>query len=196
MEHYWTERWQNINNSDITLFINKDLHAVLFKKNVLEFTIRLVRDEPQQIAPLKFPEKCILTRKSLHKWRARTIIKVGALICCVLNALAGTHTHTVPGCFSLWAKWVYHFTLVPRAGWDSGAPQSDSCSAHAPRALSLPASALLTSHVAALGWQSLGLRYQLRVLYHGGEENNKRAEVRRKTASCLSLQLHLLFLRI
>lgn len=32
-------------------------------KNVLEFTIRLVRDEPQQIAPLKFPEKCILNAK-------------------------------------------------------------------------------------------------------------------------------------
>ncbi len=50
---------------------------------------------------LKFPEKCILTRKSLHKWRARTIIKVGALICCVLNALAGTHTHGARLLFTL-----------------------------------------------------------------------------------------------
>ncbi len=70
-------------------------------------------------------------------------------------------------------------------------PRSDSCSAHAPKALSVPASALLISHVATLGWQSVDLSYQLRLLHHGEEENKKRAELR-KTASCLSLRLHLL----
>ncbi len=53
-------------------------------------------------------------------------------------------------------------------------------------------SALLISHVATLGWQSVDLSYQLRLLHHGEEENKKRAELRRKTASCLSLRLHLL----
>lgn len=55
----------------------------------------------------------------------------------------------------LWAKWVYHFTLACSLGGILERTGFDGRSAHAPKALSVPVSALFTSHVAALSWQSL-----------------------------------------
>lgn len=69
---------------------------------------------------------------------------------CPERLSGNAHTHDAGLLFTL-SKVSLSFHPRSRAGWDFGAPQSDSCSAHAPRALSLPASALLTSHVATLG---------------------------------------------